>query len=105
MSMSELRQVAAAVSGSGLVKVVTSGPGRTKAVVREEIRELLGKGVKGEAAMVDRAVMEGAQEGSDESSAKGCSGESWPFYALVDFGQSMRNAFLSHDQRHLQRNN
>jgi hypothetical protein len=43
MSMFELREVTAAVSGSGLVKVVTSGPGRTKAVVREEIRELLGK--------------------------------------------------------------
>jgi hypothetical protein len=47
MSMSGLREVAAAVSGSGLVKVVTSGPGRTKAVVRAEIRELLGKGLHG----------------------------------------------------------
>ena len=41
MSMSDLRQVAAAVSASGLVKVVTSGPGRTKAVVVGEIREVL----------------------------------------------------------------
>ena len=45
MSMSDLRQVAAAVSASGLVKVVTSGPGRTKAVVMEEIKEVLEKGV------------------------------------------------------------
>ena len=45
MSMSDLRQVAVAVSASGLVKVVTSGPGRTKAVVVEEIREVMVKGL------------------------------------------------------------